>query len=399
MKEVFRFHNNKKYQRSTLLFFFAYTIWVVYALLRYTYIGKILSLSHYKTEIKLVVCIILALKFLDDESYRIQSFIGLSIVLLIGVIEYSVQDKTVSLFILAIFVFSTKCVSFEDILKVTLFIDVFILVITVFLSLNGIIPNNVWDEGIRQRYDLGFTYCTFSSHLMLFITMVYCCVRRKIHFAEMIILATINIGLFMYTNTRLDLCIVLPFLIMVYVWTSCSSTVCCNLFTKLLFQYSNLILAIISIATQYFYRADHYFFSMLNDLLSNRLYLGNVAITTYGFRLFGQKIKWVGQGSLKKNPFLTYNYVDCSFLKYLLNYGIVFSILLSIALIYIGKKAIDEKNQALCVSILFLAVFAMIDAELCVLAFHPFLLKAGELINPTLGGEDEIQSNKNYTYQ
>ena len=400
MKEVFDFGCmiKTKYTRSNLIFLTAYIIWISFSLLRYTYIGKILSFSHYRKEVILVVIVLLAIKFWDDGVYHIRSFIGLAATFYVGMVEYYVQDRTVSLFILCVFIFSASNVEFDDILKTALIVDVCILITTVTLSLRGVIQNNVWDVGIRQRYDLGFTYCTFGSHLMLFITMIYCCVRKRISFAEMIVLGLANLWLYSYTDTRLDLCIVMPFLIFFYLWTFFSNTVNNNWFSKLLFEYSGIIIAFISIIAQFMYNPNISIYVAFNKLLSNRLSLGYNAIHEYGFHLFGQQIKWVGQGSIKKNPLLTYNYVDCSFLKYLLNYGVVFAVLLSVALVYIGHKAIENKNQALCVSLLFLYVFAMVDAELCVLAFHPFLLKAGELLNPPVGGKNEKKKSESYPF-
>lgn len=389
MKEVFSFNNciKTKYSRSELLFFSAYTIWVTYALLRYTYIGKLLSFTRYREEIKLVVLILLAIKFWNDEKYQIRNFIGLAVVFYVGAVEYYVQDKTVSLFILFAFIFSTRNVIFKDILKISFLIEAAVLSITVILSVKGIIPNNIWDMGVRQRYDLGFTYCTFSSHLLLFITMVYCCIRKRIRFVEMLILFLLNVSLFLYTDTRLDLCIVLIYLLAFYGWTLFSKTIHNNFFSVVLFQYSGVLIAFVSVIAQYFYDPNIKWYRVFNELLSDRLNLGHNAIVEYGIRLFGQQIRWVGQGSLKNNPMLTYNYVDCSFLKYLLNYGIVFELCLLIALVYIGKKAIERNEHALCISLLFLYIFAMVDAELCVLAFHPFLLKIGELINPPVGDQ------------
>lgn len=386
-----------KYTRSNLLFIVAYVMWITIALLKYTYIKDIFAIKEMIVYTKYVVFILLVLKFFDEGIYRFRNFVGLAIIFFVGYIEYSVQDETVSLFVLCIFIYSASRVEFEDILKVTLLVEILILVITVGLSLKGVIPNNIWDIGVRQRYDLGFIYCTFSSHLMLFITMVYSCIRKRITFFETVVLLLINLWLYSYNNTRLDLCIVIPFLIFFYVWTHFSRTVKGNFINKLLFQYGGPFIAIFSILAQAFYNSSKPLYIKFNELLSNRLSLGYDAIQEYGFTLFGQHIRWIGQGGIKKNPYLTYNYVDCSFLKYTLNYGVVFMILLLIGLVFIGKKAIDRNEQALCVSLLFLYIFAMVDAELCVLAFHPFLLKMGELINPVLGGEHEETETKNHS--
>lgn len=375
-----------KYTRSNLMFLIAYAVWITVTLLKYTYIKNLLSSKFSMNDIlmyaKWLTYIFLILKFWEDGVYRFRNFVGLAIVFYIGCIEYYVRDNTVLLFMLCIFVYGASNVDFDDILKVSLFVEVLVLVITVGLSLEGIIPNNIWDEGIRHRYDLGFIYCTFGSHLMLFITMVYSCIRKRITLIEAAGLLAVSLWLYSYNNTRIDLCIVIPFLVFFYIWTHFSGRVRNNFINKIMFQYSGVLMAIVSIGVQAFYNPDILLYVRLNSLLSNRLDLGRRAIQEYGFTLFGQHIKWIGQGGIKKNPLLIYNYVDCSFLKYTLNYGIIFIVLLMIGLVYIGKKAIEREDMALCASLLFLYVFAMVDAELCVLAFHPFLLKIGELINP-----------------
>lgn len=375
-----------KYTRSSLLFLIAYVMWITVTLLRYTYIKDLfpakLPMGDVLMYTRWLVYILLSLKFWNDGIYKFRNFLGLAIVFFIGYIEYSVRDKSVLIFMLCLFIYSASNVEFDDILKATLIVDLIVLVLTIGFSFSGVIPNNVWDEGVRHRYDLGFRYCTFGSHLMLFITMVYSCIRKKVTFIEVIVLMLANFWLYSYNNTRIDLCIVIPFLVAFYVWTHYFGEVRKNFITKFMFQYSGVVIAVISIAVQIFYNPDIHFLARIDGLLSNRLDLGHRAVGKYGFTLFGQYIRWVGQGSVKKNSLLAYNYVDSSFLKYTLNYGVVFLILLLIGLVYIGKKAIERDEKALCVSLLFLYVFAMVDAELCVLAFHPFLLKIGELLNP-----------------
>lgn len=374
-----------KYTRSSLLFLIAYAMWITIALLKYSQIKfifpKKLPINDVLLYTQWVVYILLILKFLDDKRYRLRNFAGLAVVFFCGYIEYSVQDKTVFLFMLCIFIFSSSNVDFDDILKVALVVETLVFVLTVSFSLIGIIPNHVWDE-VRQRYDMGFTYCTFGSHFMLFITMIYSCVRKKITLLETVALAAVNFLLYWCNDTRTDLCIIILYLLCVYIWTHFLGDVKTNLVTKILFQYSGAIIAIAAVAAHMFYNPDIMLYSKMNALLSNRLFLGKYAIQEYGFTLFGQHIKWVGQGSMKKDPLLFYNYVDCSYLKYALNFGIIFSLLLLMGLLYLGKKVLEDGDKALCVSLLFLYVFSMIDAELCVLAFHPFLLKIGGFLNP-----------------
>ena len=397
-------HNMKvKYTRGNLLFLIAYTVWITVTLLKFTYIKDLLPKNFSMKDVLIyaqwLVYVLLIIKFWDTKIYRLRNFAGIMIISFVGYIEYSVKDNTVLLFMLCIFIYSSSNVDFYDILKITLVVEILVLIVTVGLSLNGVIPNNIWDEGVRHRYDFGFIYCTFASHLMLFITMVYSCIRKRITFFEVVVLAAFNLCLYSYNDTRLDLCIVIPFLIFLYVWTHFVHGIRKNFVIKIMFQYGGVIMAAVSVAGHAFYDSNIAYFVKLNDLLSDRLDLGHKAIQEHGFTLFGQYIRWVGQGSVRKNPKLIYNYVDSSFLKYTLNYGIVFMILLLAGLVYIGKKAIEQEEQALCVSLLFLYVFAMVDAELCVLAFHPFLLKIGALLNPALEERNEETDRKNYSFR
>ncbi len=387
-----------KYTRSNLLFLTAYVLWITVTLLKYTYIKDLLPIKDLLLYAKYIVYVLLILKFADDCIYQIRSFLGAAVVFFIGYIEYSVQDTTVNLFMLCIFIYSAANVDFDDILKVSLFVEIFVFAAAIGLCTAGVIPNGVWDEGVRHRYDLGFVYCTFGSHLMLFITMIYCCIRKKITLIESMVLAVLNIWLYYYNDTKTDIAIVIPFLICLYVWGRFSKGISGNLASRFLFQYCGVFSAVVAVAVQFFYNPAQQFYVQLNGLLSGRILLGNRAIEQYGFTLLGQRIRWIGQGSIRKNPALVYNYVDCSFLKYLLNYGIIFMILLLVGLMYIGKKAVESGELALCLSLLFLCVFAMVDAELCVLAFHPFLLKAGELLNPVTGGDIDA-NRKNHSFE
>ena len=66
--------------------------------------------------------------------------------------------------------------------------------------------------------------------------------------------------------------------------------------------------------------------------------------------------------------------MDCSYLKYLLHYGIVFFVLLMIGIMIMGIWASDTKNVGFQIAFIIWLAFGMIDAELFEPAFQPFML-------------------------
>lgn len=368
-------------KKSCLLFFLAYIPWVSLALIRYTYFKDLFASKEMMQEMRYIVMAILLLKFVYDRRYERtclkRNLIGIAVIVLCLVIEWHTEDTTVPIVILSLFIFSANNIEFDDILRVSLVISVCVMVAAVSCSCFGVIPNHTWENAVRIRRDFGFTYCTFGSHLMLFITMEYVCIRKQLCWVEGAVLLGLNCLWYRGTLTRLDFLIVIPFVAVCCVWPCLSGRIPKNILTKLIFQYGGVLIAIFSICMQWLYNPDIRMIEDINQIFSLRLQLGHEAIQQYGIRLFGQHIKWVGVGGKTKHPEWVYNYVDCSYLKYLLNYGLIFFIVLMLALVWIGKQALDEQNQMLCISYIALFVFAMVDAELCVLAFHPFLLSAG----------------------
>ena len=82
----------------------------------------------------------------------------------------------------------------------------------------------------------------------------------------------------------------------------------------------------------------------------------------------------MGASGNRLHPDWVYNYVDCSYLKYLLNYGLIFFILLMLAIVLLGKWVADTRNPGMVIAYLIWLAFGMIDAELFELAFQPFML-------------------------
>lgn len=109
----------------------------------------------------------------------------------------------------------------------------------------------------------------------------------------------------------------------------------------------------------------------IDHLISNRLRLQSHAMAEYGIRIFGQYIKMVGNGGSETLP-ADYFFIDCSYYFIVLQYGLVFGVLVFAVYILCSKKyRLDSYFQLV---IIMIAINCMIAHHLLELAYNPFAL-------------------------
>ena len=122
----------------------------------------------------------------------------------------------------------------------------------------------------------------------------------------------------------------------------------------------------------------------INSLISNRFALANKALNEYGISLFGKKIEWIGNGGYG-HTFTTfegtYNYVDCSYVRILLDYGILFLLIVIIGFTMASVKALRENDKYLLITLSFIAIYSIIEPRLIEIGFNSFVLVLVVLVN------------------
>ncbi|MBO6015484.1 MAG: hypothetical protein J6P60_02720 [Lachnospiraceae bacterium] len=366
---------NKRFTRSEFLFFAAYVLWLTFAAIKLTYFKEMFAFSDINEKIGNVALVILLLKFVVDDRYDWRGITG---VLVTAVVYYiSVHANAPGIWIPVCFVFGARNINYRDILKATMIVQLGVMAATVTCSLIGIIPNELWDEVTRQRYSLGYTFCTYGSHISLFLTLIYLSLRRKINLWEMAFWLCWNGVWYRVTQTRTDLLLCVPFVLLCYLVGKLHLAFHSRKIAQSLYMIIGPLIASAAVAAQWFFDERIPEMRKINIALNSRLKLGHDAITEYGLRAFGQYIRWVGRGSIKHHPDWIYNYVDSSYLKYLLHYGVVFFILLMIGIVLMGKWVADSQNPGLQIAFVVWLLYGAIDAELFELGFQPFMLFLG----------------------
>ena len=142
---------------------------------------------------------------------------------------------------------------------------------------------------------------------------------------------------------------------------------------KGVFIASPVVTAIFAILLHAFYNPQNTIYFQLNKLLSGRLALGQNAMSEYGISLFGKDIEWIGF-NMEETLRGTYNYVDCSYVKILLDHGILFLGIVLLAYAYMLKKSIQKKQYYYTWILMIIMIFCITEPRLFDITFNPFIV-------------------------
>jgi len=228
----------------------------------------------------------------------------------------------------------------------------------------GILKNTKQTGGsetiIRYAYGMGFKHYWEAAHLTFNTVVVYLYAREEhITWFELVALAILEFVVYTFTTTRnpfavgmitLVICALLKLSPWLREYRKAYGVVArwihpiCAAFIVLLSAKCDL---------------ESESIQKFNKLLTGRLRLGQSAIKQYGIKPFGQHIVWSLGGS--DGP---YNIVDSSYLCVLLEFGLVFLLLLLIMFYVIGRYSSRHRDTYLVILTVAIAVHATFDMGL-----------------------------------
>lgn len=322
---------------------------------------------------------ILKTLLIDWNTFNKKTKITLSSIFTLLILQSLIGKDTtlVQIFILSIGCYGTD---FNKILKAVLLSEGTMLMLIIVLALIGIIPNWIYDryEGGVVRQSLGLQYPTYIAIAATVFTMYYLYYRKKmIKWPEYITLLIVNILSYVATNTRAMLA-----------WSTISIIIfiCLNndihkrlKLTKkisIITKYLLFLCAIVAIVPTVCYQPQNKTHAKINYALSSRLSLGKRAVDTYGIKLFGNKIEWIGSSLVHEgnNNGKKFNVVDSFYVRTLVAYGIVGFIVIMLAIEKTMLRAQQEKNLYLIAILSLLIIQAILDQYIAQIQWDIFAL-------------------------
>ena len=244
----------------------------------------------------------------------------------------------------------------------------------------GITENYLFDvEFERPRYGLGFSWATIGPTLLFFFSLQYIYLRKEyFRIWEAVIIEAVNVYMYLRTDTNLPFLLLSAFLVFFVVQGLFKNHWRALRHLKWLYYVLPVLICGLTVALYILinYRSEGWInlWYEINDVLNNRLIYGRKAVMDYGWTLFGQQIEWVGSTITGQTG--VYNYVDCSYIRILLDQGIVFLIAVLAVYTRMMVRAVKAGDFWLVFIVIIVLIHSFTEPRLMDLTFNVIPLLA-----------------------
>lgn len=308
------------------------------------------------------------------------------IILLLGLtmIVGQLSDCFFELFILFSLIVGAKDIPFRKIVKTHFVITLCFCLINMIGSEMGLtdVPNleNAERESllfgdfvIRKSY--GYIFATDFANHVFFILLDYWLLKNgRLRMMEFLSYIVVACFVLVNTDTRLSFgCILLLLLSSVFVNHLIKHESRVGRLFCLFLVFSIPFLFFISLYATLSFDISNISWFVADEVLSHRLSLGNDAIQNYGIPLLGQTVFFNGWGTEGVDS-SDYDYVDSSYVQYLIKWGIILMTLLIISFYNISKNAYKRKDYSLIIAISVAGIVGAISQFLFYLGYCVLLV-------------------------
>lgn len=300
------------------------------------------------------------------------------IILLFGLLFWGVYQRSMdpSFFYYFVFVMGAKNVPFKKILKMFLYLETSMIIITLIAAWAGWITSLTigrHDEA-TIRLALGMIYPTDFAARAFYLLVTYALYRDfKFNLPEYIGAIALTFTMYFVTDTRVDFILMLLLIILVAVKSQVFRFISFLNYQRI----SVLTFAFImmNIVLAYLYHSTNPILRLANKALSGRLTYGHEAFKRYNVTLFGQIIPQVGNGGVHHGAF-DYFFIDVSFIRVLMMLGFFCFVVLLYFMWYLFKRYEQLQLYSFTIALLLVILSSVIDQHLLELSFNILFLSA-----------------------
>ena len=224
-------------------------------------------------------------------SLKKNDFLALSLITIIGIVDYFVGGTTTILFT-ALALWCLKDTEVKEIIKIMFWTRLFTFLIMIFLSTTGIIDNAIVEQyriglGTIKRYTLGYSHPNFThSAFAIIVFLGGYLYGKKFNVFHIIAIGIINYALYTYTISRTGFLIVMMYLIVLYFHHRLK--IVKKIESKTLKPLFFIIFGL-SLFCAFYYRELN-IINKIDQILTGRIYYLNYLINNYKIPLFGSNI-------------------------------------------------------------------------------------------------------------
>lgn len=333
-----------------------------------------------------------AAKLLFYKSYTTKEKI-FSIIIILAFLLPALLTEYRFLFWIGFLIVGAKDVSFDKLLKLYLVIAVTLMVVAFSASQYGLIEDLQFvayrGEETFIRHSYGICYPTdFATHLFYIVLATAVLYKDKLKITGIVWMnLLVAICAYMTANAYTTVLCLVGF---------CVLCVIERVFQKYMtylekgLRWTPVICATIYLCLAYFYDAQVTWMARLNQFLSNRLDFGKGGFNVYDVKLFGQDVYeqgfGYGNGIDLPGP---YFFLDDSYIKILLEYGLFAFIIVLFILLLISKKAANAKKNILVIALVAISVHSFMEHHLINIAYNPMIFALFATLEQNINDKEE----------
>lgn len=372
-----------KINRNSLLYLFGMCILILSkffektVLYEYDITNIICDVMRYGISFPIVL-----ITFFADKKITYRIFLtSLFVMLIVSLNIFFAKEK--SLILIVLYIIAGRNIELEQIIKAAFITITFAFLVTVSLSMLGILENTIYIQqgGMRIRNSLGFKYSSYSANFLLHLTCMYIYLKKDKFSILHGIIIFIASGLIYYlTDTNFAFVCTILALLSTLVINHCNWFKRLDSLFWLLEKNICWISALLSVIVTMMYMFNNPMLEKLNILLNQRLRLGCEAIYKYGLHLLGNYFELIGTVEILNDNSLTYNYIDSSYVQILLRYGVIFFALLICIISRFCKDIYKVREYYLAIAIIIILLHSMLEPQLLDIVYNPFIFVLGFIL-------------------
>jgi len=324
------------------------------------------------------------------KTYRIRPIVFLVIFGIITALSWYFSRDTLLLWMF-LMIAAAYGQDGERIVRIAVITVSAMLVFTIALSLTGVTEDFIFVDGGRMRHSLGYNWATNAPTLLFFLGLAYIFIRKeRMKFWEFIILEAANVFLFIMTDTNIPFLLMSLYLILFFVETLFKNHWRILRHLNSLYVFVPVIICALSVLICVLFNPDSESWQRLNSALNHRLGYVWEGIRRFGITPFGRQIAWIGNAvGGAEGAEGAYNYVDCSYMQILLNYGVVFLAAVTALYTALVRNALKVRDHWLISITAFVMIHSFTEPRLYNMAFNVIPVLAFAMLR-----ESEVETLK-----
>lgn len=314
-------------------------------------------------------------KFIWHNTYTKKEMIWAGIILFAFIMP-AILTEYRFLWCVGFLIVAAKDVEFDKILKVYLTLGITIMLAAFVASQMGVIENlvyEIWrDERTVYRNSYGSVYPTdFSAHVFYLAIAGICLSANKITWGKIINFVLLGVFVLDKCGARTSfICLIVMSIMLLFVYLFKGKNK--KKWGYHVVNMSTTGFAVLYLGLTHSFDSTNAIMVRINTVLSDRLTITQKAIGLYEYKLFGQNIKEIGFGRSVEIQG-EYFFLDDSYIRIALMYGIVLFIIALVLFYLDGVKAIKDNRIIILIAIAVIGLHSFMEHHILEIAYNPIL--------------------------